>query len=84
MIYVRKVATRATTIVAWCSLTFIIGFWTWHVASNGIWPDTMGKEPIAEQPVPKEPPGKMEGKPETKTHEVWLQVDGMSKRLNIT
>jgi hypothetical protein len=75
MIYVRQVATRATTIVTWCSLVFIIGFWTWHFAVGGIWPDTMGNAPSAEHAPPQEPPAK--------TQVVWLQVDGMSKKLGI-
>jgi hypothetical protein len=43
MIYVRKISTRTTTIVAWCSLTFMIGFWTWYFVAGGIWPDSMGR-----------------------------------------
>jgi hypothetical protein len=35
-IYVRKVGTRATVIVAWCSLTVIVGFWTWYLV-GGSW-----------------------------------------------
>jgi hypothetical protein len=76
MIYVRKVATRATTIVTWCSLIFIIGFWTWNLAAGGIWPDTMASSPVAEHPPPQEP--------QARTEVVWLQVDGMSKKLKIT
>jgi hypothetical protein len=41
MIYVRQVATRATTIVAWCSLVFMIGFWTWYLLSGDVWPEWM-------------------------------------------
>jgi len=43
IIYVRKTATRATTIVAWCSLTFMIGFWTWYLVSGGLWPEEIGQ-----------------------------------------
>ena len=43
VIYVRKTATRAATIVAWCSLALMIGFWTWYIASGGLWPDEMGQ-----------------------------------------
>jgi hypothetical protein len=42
MIYVLKVATRTTTIVAWCSLAFMIGFWTWYLVADGVWPEWMG------------------------------------------
>jgi hypothetical protein len=30
-IYVRGMRTRLTVTVAWLSLTFIVGFWTWHL-----------------------------------------------------
>jgi hypothetical protein len=43
MIYVRQVATRTTTIVAWCSLLFMIGFWMWYLVSGGVWPEWMGQ-----------------------------------------
>ena len=43
MIYVRKTATRTTTIIAWCSLTFMICFWTWYLIADGIWPQWMGR-----------------------------------------
>jgi hypothetical protein len=35
VIYVRRVSTRFTTIVAWVSLTFMIGFWTWFLVTGG-------------------------------------------------
>jgi hypothetical protein len=34
LIYVRGVGTRATTIVTWCSLAFLVCFWTWYLVSN--------------------------------------------------
>jgi hypothetical protein len=34
VIYVRKTSSRLTTIVAWCSLTFMISFWSWYVLSG--------------------------------------------------
>ena len=43
VIYVQKVATRTTTIVAWCSLAFMIGFWSWYLLSGGVWPAWMGE-----------------------------------------
>ena len=43
MIYVRKTTTRTTTIVAWCSLVFMIGFWMWYIISGGLWPEDMGQ-----------------------------------------
>jgi hypothetical protein len=43
VIYIRKTATRATAIVAWFSLVFMIGFWTWYLVSGGLWPDEMGQ-----------------------------------------
>jgi hypothetical protein len=42
IIYVRKTATLATAIVAWCSLVFMIGFWTWYLISGGVWPESWG------------------------------------------
>jgi hypothetical protein len=35
-IYIRGMRTRLTTVVAWCSLVFIVGFWTWHLI-EGVW-----------------------------------------------
>ena len=43
VIYVRKTSTRLTTIMAWCSLVFMIGFWTWYIVSGGLWPDELGQ-----------------------------------------
>jgi hypothetical protein len=43
VIYVKKISTRTTTIVAWCSLAFMIGFWTWYAVSGGVWPEWMGQ-----------------------------------------
>jgi hypothetical protein len=34
VIYVRGIRTRATTIVTWCSLVFMVGFWTWYLVTN--------------------------------------------------
>lgn len=36
VIYVRKIASRATVVIAWSSLTFMIGFWTWYL-TVGSW-----------------------------------------------
>jgi hypothetical protein len=35
MIYVHKTASRATTIVAWCSLTFMASYWSWYFLLGG-------------------------------------------------
>jgi hypothetical protein len=35
VIYVRQIRTRTTVIVAWLSLTFVVGFWTWYFVSGG-------------------------------------------------
>jgi hypothetical protein len=35
VIYIKRVSTRLTTVVAWLSLTFMIGFWTWYLVSGG-------------------------------------------------
>jgi hypothetical protein len=35
VIYVRKIRTRATVIVAWSSLTFMVGFWSWYLLLGG-------------------------------------------------
>ena len=35
VIYVRKVGTRATVVIAWSSLVFMIGFWTWYLTVGG-------------------------------------------------
>jgi hypothetical protein len=35
VIYVRKISTRPTVIVAWLSLTFMVGFWTWYLFLGG-------------------------------------------------
>jgi hypothetical protein len=35
VIYVRKVRTRSTVIIAWISLTFMVVFWTWYLALGG-------------------------------------------------
>lgn len=36
VIYVRGIRTRATVVMAWSALVFIVGFWTWQLtAGNG-------------------------------------------------
>ena len=35
VIYVRKVGTRATVVIAWSSLVFMISFWTWYLTVGG-------------------------------------------------
>jgi hypothetical protein len=35
VIYVRKIRTRLTVVVAWLSLAFMVGFWTWYLVSGG-------------------------------------------------
>ncbi len=35
VIYVRKIRTRATVIIAWVALIFMIGFWSWYLALGG-------------------------------------------------
>jgi len=35
VIYVKKTASRATTIMAWFSLTFMVCYWTWYSLLGG-------------------------------------------------
>jgi hypothetical protein len=35
VIYVRQIRTRTTVVVTWSALTFMVGFWTWHLALGG-------------------------------------------------
>jgi hypothetical protein len=36
VIYVRGIRTRATVVIAWAALVFIVGFWTWQLTmGNG-------------------------------------------------
>jgi len=36
LLYVRGNRTRLTETIAWLSLVFMIGFWTWHL-TRGVW-----------------------------------------------
>jgi hypothetical protein len=36
VIYVRKIRTPLTVVVAWLSLTFMVGFWAWFLLSGGV------------------------------------------------
>jgi hypothetical protein len=31
IIYVRKIRTQATVVIAWSALVFIVGFWVWRL-----------------------------------------------------
>jgi hypothetical protein len=33
-LYVRGIRSPLTTLVAWLSLAFVIGFWTWYLLSR--------------------------------------------------
>jgi hypothetical protein len=35
-LYVRGVRTPVTTTITWLALTFMIGFWTWHLTKD-VW-----------------------------------------------
>jgi hypothetical protein len=35
VIYVRKVRTRMTVVVAWSALTFMVSYWTWVLVTGG-------------------------------------------------
>jgi hypothetical protein len=35
VIYVRKIRSRPTVIVAWSALMFMVGFWSWFLVSGG-------------------------------------------------
>ena len=35
VIYVRKISTPATVVIAWIGLVFMIGFWVWYLALGG-------------------------------------------------
>jgi hypothetical protein len=34
-IYVRGMRTRATVVIAWSALVFMVGFWTWRLTAGG-------------------------------------------------
>jgi hypothetical protein len=34
IIYVRGIRTRATVVIAWCALVFIVCFWTWQLTTR--------------------------------------------------
>ena len=35
VIYVRNVRSRATVVISWCALVFIVGFWSWQLMDGG-------------------------------------------------
>ena len=35
IIYVRGIRTRATVVIAWSALVFMVGFWTWRLTAGG-------------------------------------------------
>jgi hypothetical protein len=35
VIYVRGIRTRATVVIAWSALVFMVGFWTWRLTAGG-------------------------------------------------
>ena len=35
VIYVRGIRTRATVVIAWSALVFLVGFWTWRLTAGG-------------------------------------------------
>ena len=35
IIYVRRIRTRASVVIAWCALVFMVGFWTWRLTAGG-------------------------------------------------
>lgn len=35
VIYVNGIRTRATVVIAWSALVFMIGFWTWQLMKGG-------------------------------------------------
>jgi hypothetical protein len=34
VIYVRGIRTRATVVIAWAALVFMVGFWSWQLATR--------------------------------------------------
>jgi len=34
VIYVRGIRTRATVMIAWSALVFMVGFWTWRLTTG--------------------------------------------------
>jgi hypothetical protein len=34
VIYVRGIRTRATVVIAWAALVFMVGFWTWWLTAG--------------------------------------------------
>jgi hypothetical protein len=35
VIYVRGIRRRATVVITWSALVFMVGFWTWRLATGG-------------------------------------------------
>ena len=35
VIYVRGMRTRATVVITWCALVFMVGFWAWRLTTRG-------------------------------------------------
>jgi len=35
VIYVLKISSRATVVITWLALMFMVGFWTWYLALGG-------------------------------------------------
>jgi hypothetical protein len=36
IIYVRGIRTRASVVIAWSALVFMVGFWTWRLTTGGV------------------------------------------------
>jgi hypothetical protein len=52
MLYVRGIRTRATTIVTWCSLVFMVVFWSWSYLSGGWQPQPTPMPPTKSSTLP--------------------------------
>jgi len=35
VIYARGIRTRATVVIAWSALVFMVGFWAWRLTTRG-------------------------------------------------
>jgi hypothetical protein len=36
ILYVRKRGTRASAVITWLAALFVIGYWTWRLAGQGV------------------------------------------------
>jgi hypothetical protein len=91
VIYAKKTATRVTTIVAWCSLTFMAGYWTWYglLGGQGYLMEAMSGSGTTDLPTEERPEAETETDDRTPTakntlptgpQKITLHVPEMRKR----